>query len=172
LGEIDDKLDQTKLDHLLAKVHCLEEAAFKSDQQQHERQCLPETRVDLLRRVTEWVDGASSKCIFWLNGMAGTIARTVANHFSNRNRLGASFFFSKGSGDRGRAKYLFSTLAVQMTRALPAVRKYVSEAISKHPGIAQQTMPEQWNKLYTGAAAEGDRSPTSVEFNYLCDRRA
>jgi hypothetical protein len=132
-------------------VHCLEEAAFKSDQQQHERQCLPETRVDLLRRVTEWVDGTSSKSIFWLNGMAGTgkstIARTVANHFSNRNRLGASFFFSKGSGDRGRAKYLLSTMAVQMTRALPVVRKYVSEAISKHPGIAQQTMPEQWNKL-------------------------
>ena len=34
-----------------------------------------------------------------------------------------------------------------MARALPLVRTYISEAISEQPGIAQQAMLEQWNKL-------------------------
>jgi hypothetical protein len=126
-------------------------AAFNSYDHQHERKCLPDTRVDILHLVTEWVDGTSTKCIFWLNGMAGTgkstIARTLARHFAGENRLGASFFFSRGNGDRGNARHFFSTIAVQMARALPLVGAYVCNAISEQPGIAQQAMFEQWNKL-------------------------
>ena len=129
----------------------MDAAAFNSYDHQHERKCLRDTRVDILRLVTEWVDGTSTKCIFWLNGMAGTgkstIARTLASHFAGENRLGASFFFSRGSGDSGNARHFFSTIAVQMARALPFVRTYVCEAISEQPGIAQQAMFEQWNKL-------------------------
>jgi hypothetical protein len=135
----------------LAALPCVDAAAFNSYDHQHERKCLRDTRVDILRLVTEWVDGASSKCIFWLNGMAGTgkstIARTMASLFAVENRLGASFFFSKGSGDRGNAKHFFSTVAVQMARTLPLVQTYICEAISEQPGIAHQAMFEQWNKL-------------------------
>ena len=83
--------------------------------------------------------------------MAGTgkstIARTMADHFSSENRLIANFFFSKGRGDRGHARYFFSTIAVQMARASPLIRTYICEAIDEQPGIAQQAMLEQWNKL-------------------------
>src|SRR6202034_692175 len=76
-----------------------------------------------------------------------TIAHTLARHFASESQLGASFFFSKGSGDRGNARHFFSTIAVQMARALPLAGTYVCSAISEHPGIAQQAMFEQWNKL-------------------------
>jgi len=83
--------------------------------------------------------------------MAGTgkstIARTMADHFASENRLVASFFFSKGRGDRGHARHFFSTIAVQMARASPLIRTYICEAIDGQPGIAQQAMIEQWNKL-------------------------
>ena len=148
---IDKKLDQVQQDRLLGALPCVEAAAFNSYDNQHERKCLPQTRVDLLRQVTEWADGSSSKCIFWLSGMAGTgkstIARTVADQLASKDRLAASFFFSKGSGERRHARHFFSTIAVQMTRTLPSVQTYIYEAMTEQPGIAHQTMLEQWNKL-------------------------
>jgi len=40
----------------------------------------------------------NSKCIFWLNGMAGTgkstISRTIAQELAEKKRLAASFFFT------------------------------------------------------------------------------
>jgi hypothetical protein len=148
---IDKKLDRAQQDRLLGALPCVEAAAFNSYDNQHERKCLLDTRVDLLRQVTEWADGSSNKCIFWLNGMAGTgkstIARTIADQFASKDRLAASFFFSKGSGERGHARKFFSTIAVQMARALPSVQTDIYEAVTEQPGIAQQTMLEQWNKL-------------------------
>ena len=83
--------------------------------------------------------------------MAGTgkstIARTMAEHFASENRLVANFFFSKGKGDCGHARHFFSTIAVQMARASPLIRTFICEAIDEQPGIAQQAMLEQWNKL-------------------------
>jgi adenylylsulfate kinase-like enzyme len=45
----------------------------------------------LRRQITEWAEDANGKCIFWLNGMAGTgkstIARTVAQFFDNKGHV-------------------------------------------------------------------------------------
>ncbi|OAF58542.1 hypothetical protein VC83_04965 [Pseudogymnoascus destructans] len=61
------------------------------------------THVDLLQEIYDWADGKDERCIFWLNGLAGTgkstISRTVARRYNEQKRLGASFFFSKGDGD-------------------------------------------------------------------------
>ena len=60
----------------------------------------------------EWGTSRRDKCIFWLNGMAGTgrstIARTVARAFYDQGRLGASFFFSRGRRDLVEADNFFS----------------------------------------------------------------
>lgn len=142
---------QAQRDSLLDTLPCVNSAAFNAFDHQYERECLPDTRVDLLRLATEWADSSSGKCIFWLNGWAGTgkstIARTLAHYFASKNRLGASFFFSRGGGDRGQARHFFTTIAVQMARAFPLVRNYISDAIAKQPEVAHQAMFEQWNKL-------------------------
>ena len=53
--------------------------------------CLENTRVDVLRQIFDWADGQDERCIFWVNGLAGTgkstIARTVACEYSERKRL-------------------------------------------------------------------------------------
>jgi hypothetical protein len=67
--------------------------------------------------------------------MAGTgkstIARTVAQTFSNRGQLGASFFFKKGEGERGNASRFFTTMAInlvaQNSGMLPGIRKALNE---------------------------------------------
>ena len=83
--------------------------------------------------------------------MAGTgkstIARTVAYKFAKQNKLGASFFFSRGRGDLGYAKKFFSTIATQLASKVPLLRDYISKAISGNPQIVREGLGEQWKHL-------------------------
>jgi archaellum biogenesis ATPase FlaH len=95
--------------------------------------------------------GRQDQFLFWLSGQAGTgkstIALTVAQQFSNERRLGASFFFSRGQGNRGNAKRFFTSLASQLADLSPDLRHLISEAIAKHHRIAEKQFGEQWNRL-------------------------
>lgn len=141
----------SQLDYLLDVLPCVHDAAFDHYDRQHEPKCLPETRVDLLRSVMEWADGATNRCIFWLNGMAGTgkstIARTVAQRLADQERLAASFFFTKGRGDLGHARNFFSTIAIQLATVSPLMRDYICEEVRNQPDIARKAMSEQWKRL-------------------------
>ena len=107
--------------------------------------------MELLGQIESWANNPDEKCIFWLNGMAGTgkstIARTVARKLKERGRLGASFFFSRGQGDRGHAKRFFVTLARQFAEAIPALKEDICEALVKCSGIAQKALYDQWSEL-------------------------
>lgn len=135
----------------LDKLAYTADAAFNSRSRQHDPLCLPDTRIDILNKLRAWADGCHDPFIFWLNGMAGTgkstIARTIANDFHSNDRLGASFFFSRGQGDLGRAAKFFTTLAFQLTETLPEVKRHICEAIEKHHDINQQALSDQWKHL-------------------------
>jgi hypothetical protein len=126
-------------------------AAFDSYIHQHEGECLPGTRTDILRQITDWALSPPGRCIFWLNGMAGTgkstISRTVAKAFSQADSLGASFFFKRGEGDRGNAMKLFPTIARQLAMKVPRLMPNIQKAVRNNPGIAAQAMKEQFDKL-------------------------
>ncbi|KFZ24428.1 hypothetical protein V502_01091 [Pseudogymnoascus sp. VKM F-4520 (FW-2644)] len=130
------------------------QAPFNSYDRQHEPACLPDTRVDLLQEIYEWADrqdGQDERFIFWLNGLAGTgkstISRTVARRYSEQNRLGASFFFSKGGGDVSHAGKLFTSLAVQLAKQIPSLQKQIYDAIAKQSNIANLSLSDQWRQL-------------------------
>ncbi|KAM5349545.1 hypothetical protein ACJ41O_006050 [Fusarium nematophilum] len=80
-------------------------ASFDSHAKEHNPTCLANTRVEILAQISNWVEDAQAKTIFWLNCMAGTskstISRTVARSLSRTGQLGASFFFQRGEADRG-----------------------------------------------------------------------
>ena len=90
-----------------------EGAAYDSYENQHD-ECLPGTRIELLRKIEEWTESPHGKCIFWLNGMAGTgkstISRTIASNLKKNKSLEASHFFKRGKEDRGNVKKLSPTL--------------------------------------------------------------
>ncbi|KAI1089482.1 vegetative incompatibility protein HET-E-1 [Rostrohypoxylon terebratum] len=150
--EIDKKnAENAKRDHLLALLPVASEAAFNSRHNQHEPTCLPNTRTELLHEIEKWIETPNERCIFWLNGIAGTgkstVARTVARTHYNRGDLGANFFFSRGGGDLSNANKLVTTLSRQLAARLPPVRRYICEAIDEQEDIMSLSLKDQWEKL-------------------------
>jgi hypothetical protein len=138
-------------DSYLHKLPYAAQAAFNSSDKRHDPLCLPNTRVGVLEQIMAWADGRNERCIFWLNGVAGTgkstIARTVARKYDDQKRLGASFFFSRGGEDVNHAGKFFTSIAVQLASKLFSLKRYICEVIKVDNGIASQTPRDQWNKL-------------------------
>ncbi|RYP53536.1 hypothetical protein DL768_001491 [Monosporascus sp. mg162] len=132
----------------LPAVH---EAAFDSLAEQHNARCHRDTRTELLCQIRKWADDPHSESIFWLNGMAGTgkstVSRTVATAFAGDGLLGASFFFKRGEGDRGKATLFFPTIARQLVCKIPTLAPFVREAIDADPDIARKGLKDQFKKL-------------------------
>jgi hypothetical protein len=152
----------------LAKLPAVNGAAFDSHQDELDARCHPDTRIDLLRQINDWAADRQGNCIFWLNGMAGTgkstISRTVAQNFADAGRLGASFFFKRGEGERGNASRFFTTIASQLVCTVSAIVPYLSEAIDAEPSISGKLMKEQFKSLIFHPLSEvGQHSTTVIE---------
>ncbi|KAL5372303.1 hypothetical protein DPSP01_013598 [Paraphaeosphaeria sporulosa] len=126
-------------------------ASFDSHLEEHNSTCLPNTRTELLRHIQDWANDENGKAIFWLNGAAGTgkstIARTVARTFADQQRLGASFFFKRGEGERGNATRFFTTIATQLAHHVSGLEPGIKKAIEADPAISEKTLKDQFEKL-------------------------
>ena len=126
-------------------------ASFDSHAEEHNSRCLADTRVEIQRHIKDWAEKRDGKHIFWLSGMAGTgkstIARTAAQSFADQGRLGASFFFKKGEGERGNASRFFTTIATDLMTRIPEMKPGIREAVELEPAIAEKTLQNQFDKL-------------------------
>lgn len=133
------------------KLPIAEGAAFDSHAEEHNPRCHPDTRTELLSQIRQWASNPQAESIFWLNGMAGTgkstVSRTVASLFAADGLLGASFFFKRGEGDRGKATAVFPTIASQLLCKIPSVAPFVKEAIDGDPAVPRKALREQFEKL-------------------------
>ncbi|KAH8702852.1 putative WD-repeat protein [Phaeosphaeriaceae sp. PMI808] len=127
------------------------DAPFNTYQRQHDSTCLPDTRVELLQDIYNWADGQGERCIFWLNGLAGTgkstIARTIARTYLDQKRLGASFFFSHGGGDVGHAGKFVTSIAWQLASNIPSLDQHIGDALTESRDITSQSLRDQWQQL-------------------------
>ncbi|KAL7960016.1 hypothetical protein V8C34DRAFT_94543 [Trichoderma compactum] len=151
-GQLESLVEKTdgvsyKLD--LAKLSTAPGAQFDSFATQHEDECLTGTRIEILRQVREWAVSPQGKCIFWLNGMAGTgkstICRTLAKEFQEKRALGATFFFKRGEADRGNASKLFPTLAKQIYQKFHEMD--LRKMFEGQPDISNKGLSAQFEKL-------------------------
>ncbi|KAF8699797.1 hypothetical protein AX14_000864 [Amanita brunnescens Koide BX004] len=114
--------------------------------------CYPETRVEVLERITEWIDDSDPhERIFWLNGPAGAgksaIIQTIAERCKD-TQLAASFFFKRNTPDRGVADYLFLTLAWQLAMSIPELRPYLESTPKAEHSIHAKSIDVQFNLLF------------------------
>lgn len=135
----------------LELLDSLSEAPFDAANKQHAATCLPDTRRDVLAQIRRWADRNGERRIYWLKGMAGTgkstIALTVAREYSNKKRLGASFFFSRGGGDLASVHRFAATIAVQLTESSPELCRLIADAAASSRRIRGLSLYGQWEKL-------------------------
>jgi hypothetical protein len=127
----------------------------------------------LLQEIYSWADGQDERCIFWLNGLAGTgkstIARTVAHRYFHQNRLGASFFFSRGGGDVSHASKFFTSIAMQLARNVPQIQRFISDAVIEQNDIANQSLRNQWRYLVLRPLSRLDSSSSPSSYVLIVD---
>jgi len=99
--------------------------------------CLPETRVEILDKISDWVNdlSPSSPKVMILFGKAGTgksaIANEIAKRFHSLQRLTASYRFVKGA-----SPYQFcTTLARNLCSKYPSFKASLGRIISNDPDI-------------------------------------
>ncbi|KAI2863432.1 hypothetical protein CBS63078_2983 [Aspergillus niger] len=138
-------------DFEVAKLVVADGAAYDSYANQLNEGCLENTRTGLLRRIMAWAESPDEKCIFWLNGMAGTgkstISKSVARKLQDKNYLGASFFFKRGEADRGNASRFFATIVEQLIVHEPRLIPHVRKAIQRDSKIAAKGLVQQFDEL-------------------------
>ncbi|KAG2141292.1 hypothetical protein DEU56DRAFT_700609, partial [Suillus clintonianus] len=138
-------------------------AAFDSSERQPHPKCLEGTRLDLLKYIHGFLDDRKKSRLIWLHGTAGVgksaVAFTVAERMRDlkvtketniETRLAGTFFFSRKHTNRSTTGYFFATLAHQLARNFPSVRKDVNRAIRENPAILNpsQSLRDQMMALF------------------------
>ncbi|KAJ7677964.1 hypothetical protein DFH06DRAFT_563568 [Mycena polygramma] len=114
--------------------------------------CHPETRTEMLEDLYEWSSQTNSNnSILWLHGPAGAGKSAIAQSFCQRleteGRLGAGFFFKRGSPSRGSGNKLFPTIAYQLAIRLPDFKRAISQTVEDDPSLIDRALPIQLQRL-------------------------
>jgi len=113
--------------------------------------CLEGTRENVIAEIMKWIDDAGDRRICWFSGPAGfgksAIAQTIADRCAAAVTLAASFFFSRGAGDRGRIAGLILTLSYQLTLSVPDTKSTIRDVLQNDPTIPHQSLEDQFQKL-------------------------
>ena len=108
------------------------------------------TRTDVLESIGTWISQEGIQQVFWLIGAAGTgkttIAKSVAHFAASNGQLGASFFCSRASRYPRNVKFIFPTLAAQLSEIIPGFHAQLMKSIKKK-GIGQALPSEQFETL-------------------------
>ncbi|KAF5319750.1 hypothetical protein D9619_008627 [Psilocybe cf. subviscida] len=135
--------------------------------------CHPATRRSVVGDALRWFHQRPSakSGMLWLQGAAGAgktaLAQTICECLVRTRHLGASFFFSRTAHDRGRddPSYLFTTIAHQLSLALPHLAPYIEDAILRDPAVVDKTPAIQFLKLVLEPLcrlSESERRPMAI----------
>ena len=113
--------------------------------------CHPGTRLDIIETIKCWITNTAEPGVFWLHGPAGTgksaIAQTICESSAERNQLLASFFFLRGSPDRGTVRKFIPTLALQVSTSGTNLRQHIGNAMDADLTILHRSTLTQLLKL-------------------------
>jgi hypothetical protein len=118
------------------------------------KQCLPETRMEIISEITAWVNSTEDnvKRVLWLSGPAGkgksAIAHTIANQFNNLGELGSCYCFDRQRDADHRHEKIFSTIARDLANHDLEMRRALADAVKDVNWL--KTTPDivrQWDEL-------------------------
>jgi hypothetical protein len=130
----------------------------------HRQECLPDTRLDIIESVADWVmEPSGEQNVLWLHGLAGsgksTLATTLAQFFGQLGRLGAFLFFDRDVKERSDPLTVVKTLAFQLAEFDSRIWQAVADAIRKFQSTLRSSLALQFenflNKPLASSALEG-----------------
>ncbi|KAJ7486578.1 hypothetical protein FB451DRAFT_1391487 [Mycena latifolia] len=146
----------TRLSPKEGVAHHAVKAAFNAKIREN---CAKDTRTDILAGIFRWIDAdsepdnAEDRCIFWLNGSAGTGKTTIASTVAKRcsedkpDLLGASFFCSRDDAECSNLRLIFTTISYQLGLFNLLFREHVSLVLQANPDISYASVPFQLQEL-------------------------
>ncbi|KAJ7899380.1 hypothetical protein B0H13DRAFT_2196115, partial [Mycena leptocephala] len=125
--------------------------------------CHPETRTEMLENLWNWTHGnysfsdglgfksETASKITWLYGPAGAgksaIAQSLCQKLEAEGCFGGAFFFKRRDSSRGNGNKLFSTLAYQLCRCQPELKRAICQVVEDDPSITDYSLSIQLQQL-------------------------
>lgn len=114
--------------------------------------CLPGTRKEQIKKVMNWIEAkGSKKPLFVVLGPAGSgkssLLWTVAQICKDKGFYAAGFFLSSKDLERTTSALFITTIAYQISEAIPELRPYVSRAVEAEGSILSRSLKTQLNSL-------------------------
>ncbi|THU91490.1 hypothetical protein K435DRAFT_231380 [Dendrothele bispora CBS 962.96] len=113
--------------------------------------CLDGTCLQTIESVVKWVSDTSSSTLLWLHGLAGTgkstIATTIADYYTQLNRLGAFIYFNRKEEEKSRFEGVIRTLAYSLSMFDRRIRQKVLEAIVANRNVSKMQPEVQFSNL-------------------------
>ncbi|KAF9440579.1 hypothetical protein P691DRAFT_687251 [Macrolepiota fuliginosa MF-IS2] len=114
-------------------------------------QCHPDTRKSLRGRIIQWgMNDGSSERMFWVLGPPAVgksaIAQTIAKEFNEKERLGASFFFSRPNHLNDPDQVIPTPVCQLATKSL-RYRYIVTKRLVEDPLVLDKNRHVQFKKL-------------------------
>jgi WD40 repeat protein len=121
----------------------------------HERPPMPVrlsgTQQSTRDDIKEVLSTPHGRSLCWLSGAAGSgtsaVSQSIANHFSSKKQLAASFFSPERQGNRTCIMQLFTTISYQLTISIPAAKSLILDAIQNDSSILNKFICLQLHRL-------------------------
>ncbi|RXW22440.1 hypothetical protein EST38_g3414 [Candolleomyces aberdarensis] len=114
--------------------------------------CDEDTRVEVIRELTNWIeDRESPQRLLCMTGAAGSgksaLQQTMAEICSKSNILGSAYFFAAADSTRNTTSSLVATIAYQLGRGNPGLKEYIGSAIEEDELIISRSLLSQLTAL-------------------------
>ncbi|KAI3605227.1 nwd2 [Moniliophthora roreri] len=106
------------------------------------------TRIEVLDRIRQWFRQEESN-VFWLHGGVGVgksaIAQAICDEFSEKERLAASFFFTRTQTDNDHNSIgsLVATFALQLAKTNSQRDSFIKGVLSRNGSVLLNTSIEE-----------------------------
>ncbi|KAM6492223.1 hypothetical protein JOM56_011947, partial [Amanita muscaria] len=106
-------------------------------------------REKTLNQLQEWFDDSTvtTEQIIWLRGPPSIGKTAIALEIARQEKVVATFFFNRSDARRSDGNRLFTTLAWQLARSIPDIKKHIIHFIHEHPDLPKKRIEEQFEYL-------------------------
>ncbi|KAJ7938605.1 hypothetical protein B0H13DRAFT_1587562, partial [Mycena leptocephala] len=117
-------------------------------------ECLPGTRSEIIKDITQRLTTPSEARIVWLSGVAGsgksTVATSVSEYFRGLGRLGTFLCFTRNDVVGSDPTLVLHAVAFGLAKAHPHIERAICSALSRDSNLVEAPIDKQFQELLLG----------------------